>query len=196
MGTERQSPCRSRSTNRPHGGRTLPFFVSQETFRTVIWLRLILCGCWHLSLSKFFPSIAIADRSYLSGNLARENVVVSMTKLATHGLTIFPVSCLKSVSQRDTAVSSQKRPKSVLDTDDPYHVACLIIAEEKARFRTGRSITVQSVKLIILVEEKFQQYNDGFYNCSDIYRPTNFTLNISTQVLFVYYYFDSVIILN
>ena len=41
------------------------------------------------------------------------------------GLTIFPVSCPKSVSQRDTAVSSQKRPKSVLDTDDPYHVACL-----------------------------------------------------------------------
>ena len=39
--------------------------------------------------------------------------------------TILPVSCLKSVSQRDTAVSSQKRPKSVLDTDDPYHVACL-----------------------------------------------------------------------
>ena len=37
-----------------------------------------------------------------------------------------PVSCLKSVSQRDTAVSSQKRPKSVLDTDDPYHVACLM----------------------------------------------------------------------
>ena len=42
------------------------------------------------------------------------------------GLPIFPVSCQKSVSQRDTAVSSQKRPKSVLDTDDPYHVACLL----------------------------------------------------------------------
>ena len=41
------------------------------------------------------------------------------------GLTIFPVSCVKSISQRDTTVSSQKRPKSVLDTDDPYHVACL-----------------------------------------------------------------------
>ena len=25
----------------------------------------------------------------------------------------------------DTAVSSQKRPKSVLDTDNPYQVACL-----------------------------------------------------------------------
>ena len=90
MGTESQSRCRSRSTNRPHGGRTLPFFVSQETFRTVIWLRLILCGCWHLSLSKFFPSIAIADRSYLSGNLAGENVVVSMTELATHRPYNFP----------------------------------------------------------------------------------------------------------
>ena len=33
----------------------------------------------------------------------------------------FSVICFKSVSQRDTAVSSQKRPKSVLDTDNPYH---------------------------------------------------------------------------
>ena len=39
-----------------------------------------------------------------------------------------PVICLKSVSQRDTAVSSQKRPKSVLDTDNPYQVACLLCA--------------------------------------------------------------------
>ena len=38
----------------------------------------------------------------------------------------FSVICLKSVSQRDTAVSSQKRPKSVLDTDNPYQVACLL----------------------------------------------------------------------
>ena len=37
----------------------------------------------------------------------------------------FSVICLKSVSQRDTAVSSQKRPKSVMDTDNPYQVACL-----------------------------------------------------------------------
>ena len=44
----------------------------------------------------------------------------------------FPVSCLKSVSQRDTAVSSQKRPKSVLDTDDPYHVACLATCSTSA----------------------------------------------------------------
>ena len=53
---------------------------------------------------------------------------MSMTKLSfcyTQALQCFPVSCLKSVSQRDTAVSSQKRPKSVLDTDNPYHVACL-----------------------------------------------------------------------
>ena len=73
-----------------------------------------------------------ADRSYLSGNLAGENVVVSMTKLSfcytVQDLEFPPpISCLKSVSQRDTAVSSQKRPKSVLDTDDPYHVACLIL---------------------------------------------------------------------
>ena len=38
----------------------------------------------------------------------------------------FSVICLKSVSQRDTAVSSQKRSKSVLDTDNPYRVACLL----------------------------------------------------------------------
>ena len=70
-----------------------------------------------------------ADRSYLSGKLAGEYVVVSMTKLSfcyrTYNFP--PISCLKSVSQRDTAVSSQKRPKSVLDTDDPYHVACLVL---------------------------------------------------------------------
>ena len=70
-----------------------------------------------------------ANRSYLSGNLAGENVVVSMTKLSfcytLQDLQFPPISCLKSVSQRDTAVSSQKRPKSVSDTDDPYHVACL-----------------------------------------------------------------------
>ena len=76
------------------------------------------------------PTDENADRSYLSGNLARGNVVVSMTKLSfcyTQALPFPPppVSCLKSVSQRDTAVSSQKQPKSVLDTDDPYHVACL-----------------------------------------------------------------------
>ena len=35
---------------------------------------------------------------------------------------LFSVICLKSVSQRDTAVSSQKRPKSVLDM-----VACLVV---------------------------------------------------------------------
>ena len=72
-----------------------------------------------------------ADRSYLSGNLAGENVVVSMTKLSfCYTLQDLqfppPISCLKSVSQRHMAVSSKKRPKSVLDTDDPYHVACLV----------------------------------------------------------------------
>ena len=47
------------------------------------------------------------------------------------------MSCLKSVSQRDTAVSSQKRPKSVLDTDDPYHVACLVLENQKNSFKKG-----------------------------------------------------------
>ena len=36
----------------------------------------------------------------------------------------FSVICLKSVSQRETAVSSQKRPQSAMDTDNPYQVAC------------------------------------------------------------------------
>ena len=80
-------------------------------------------------LEKVFRPVYYRLKCRLSGNLAGENIVVSMTKLSLcytyTGLTIFPVSCLKSVSQRDTAVSSQKRPKSVLDTDDPYHVACL-----------------------------------------------------------------------
>ena len=44
---------------------------------------------------------------------------------AIHIHKLFSVICLKSVSQRDTPVSSQKRPKSVLDTDNPYQVACL-----------------------------------------------------------------------
>ena len=81
-------------------------------------------------LEKVFRPVYYRLKCRLSGNLAGENIVVSMTKLSLcytyTGLTIFPVSCLKSVSQRDTAVSSQKRPKSVLDTDDPYHVACLL----------------------------------------------------------------------
>ena len=80
-------------------------------------------------LEKVFRPVYYRLKCRLSGNLAGENIVVSMTKLSfcyTYtGLTISPVSCLKSVSQRDTAVSSQKRPTSVLDTDDPYHVACL-----------------------------------------------------------------------
>ena len=40
---------------------------------------------------------------------------------------IFSVICLKSVSQLDMAVSSQKRPKSVSDTDYLFLVACLHI---------------------------------------------------------------------
>ena len=142
MGTESRSRCRSRSTNRPYGGRTLPFFVAKKLFEQWFdyWL---ICGSWHVSLSKFFrrswsltdeglapvssrsrtAAIAIghnrkppspikydgahcfgkryldqsiyntdenADRSYLSGNLAGENVVLSMTKLSFcyTGLTI------------------------------------------------------------------------------------------------------------
>ena len=43
-------------------------------------------------LDQSIPSITDenADRSYLSGNLAGENVVVSMTKLATHMPYNFP----------------------------------------------------------------------------------------------------------
>ena len=63
------------------------------------------------------------------GNLA-EKLVVSTIKLfcfATPIHKLFFKNLFKSVSQRDTAVSSQKRPKSVLDTDNPYQVACLYI---------------------------------------------------------------------
>ena len=51
--------------------------------------------------------------------------LVSMIKLLFR-YTCSSVICLKSVSLRDTAVSSQKRQKSILDTDNPYQVACLL----------------------------------------------------------------------
>ena len=62
------------------------------------------------------------------GYLAEKaSCVVNKTVLFRYTLFIncFSVICLKSVSQRDTPVSSQKRPKSVLDTDNPYQLACL-----------------------------------------------------------------------
>ena len=150
MGTESRSRCRS--TNRPHGGRTLLFFVAKKFFSSIVisdWRRPSSCCqvCKLVSSRSRTAAIAIGhkrkpashikydgkryldqsitdentDRSYLSRNVAGENVVVSMTKLSFcytwwQALQFFPVSCLKSVSQRDTAVSSQKRAKSVLDT--------------------------------------------------------------------------------
>ena len=66
------------------------------------------------------------------GNLAEKaSCVDNKTVLFCYTLFIncFPVICVKSVSQRDTAVSSHKRSKSVLDrppTDNPYQVACLL----------------------------------------------------------------------
>ena len=56
------------------------------------------------------------------GNLAEKaSCVDDKTVLFRYTLfrNCFSVICLKSVS-RDTAVSSQKRPKSVFDTDNPY----------------------------------------------------------------------------
>ena len=82
-----------------------------------------------------------ADWSLLSVNLAGENVVVSMTKLSfcyVQALQVFPVSCLKSVSQCDKVVSSQKRATPVLDTDDPYHVACLSLHTFNTHFITSQ----------------------------------------------------------
>ena len=61
-----------------------------------------------------------------------------------------PISCLKSVSQRDTAVSSQKRPKSVLDTDDPYHVACLCMCTCNIMLWYAHCIYTIFVSLLIL----------------------------------------------
>ena len=65
------------------------------------------------------------------GNLAEKaSCVDDKTVLFryTKFMNCFSVICLKSVSQRDTAVSSPKRPKSVLDTDNPYQVACLMFS--------------------------------------------------------------------
>ena len=64
-----------------------------------------------------------------SGNLAEKaSCVVDKTVVSLHILNnLFLSDLLKSVSLRDTAVSSQKRQKSVLDTDNPYQVACLFI---------------------------------------------------------------------
>ena len=81
-----------------------------------LWLTrsIVLHGRWNL---PFF------------GNLAEKaSCVDDKTVLFRYTLFIncFPVICLKSVSPRDTAVSSQKRQKSVLDTDNPYQVACLL----------------------------------------------------------------------
>ena len=64
------------------------------------------------------------------GNFAEKArcVTIKLFGFATHiHKLFFSVICLKSVSHRDTAVSSQKRPKSVLDTDNPYQVACLLV---------------------------------------------------------------------
>ena len=63
------------------------------------------------------------------GNLVEKaSCVDNKTVLFCYTLFIncFSVICVKSVSQRNTAVSSQKRSKSVLDTDNPYQVACLV----------------------------------------------------------------------
>ena len=59
------------------------------------------------------------------GNLAEKASCVNDKIVLFRYTYCFSVIYLKSVSQRDTAVSSQKRPKSVLDTDNPYRVACL-----------------------------------------------------------------------
>ena len=72
-----------------------PVFRIQETFRTVIWLRLI-CGSWHLSLSKFFRRFYYRWKRrtvVFVGKFSRGNVVASMTKLSfcyTQALQCFP----------------------------------------------------------------------------------------------------------
>ena len=136
MGTESRSRCRSWITNRPHGGRTLPFFVAKKLFECsdLITVNMWVVTCfvievfsrrsWSLTdgglalvardanlnhrdrvrlqspskgtignrrpllntmertvLEKGSITDENANRSYLSGNLAGENVVVSMTKL-------------------------------------------------------------------------------------------------------------------
>ena len=76
-----------------------------------------------------YRSIVLHGRRNLPffGNLAEKaSCVDDKTVLFRYTfINCFSVICLKSVSQHDTAVSSQKRPKSILNTDNPYQVACL-----------------------------------------------------------------------
>ena len=82
-----------------------------------LWLTrsIMQHGIWNL---PFFANLA--DKASCVDD---KNCFVSLHIF----INCFSVICLKSVSQSDTAVSSQKRPKSVLDTDNPYQVACLQI---------------------------------------------------------------------
>ena len=65
----------------------------------------------------------------------------------TYPTICFSVICLKSVSLRDTAVSSQKLQKSVLDTDNPYQVACLTppLCAISCKALPGHSVDVDSL---------------------------------------------------
>ena len=58
---------------------------------------------------------------------------------ATQFINCFSVFCLKSVS-------SQKRPKSVLDTDNPYQVACLQIVDRKWKKAKQKNLCMNFTK--------------------------------------------------
>ena len=108
------------------GGTESPVFRVRETRRTVTRLRLI-CGFWKRYLTSLLPTPFGPACWKFSG---KTSCVDDKTFVLLYiGVQLFLVICLKSVSQRwDTAVSPQKRPKFVFDTDNPYHVACLINA--------------------------------------------------------------------
>ena len=53
--------------------------------------------------------------------------VASTTKLSFRYTKIFSIIFLQAVSKFDMAVSSKKMPKSVSDTCNLYHVACLMV---------------------------------------------------------------------
>ena len=102
------------SNRKPPDGLTCTVSVLEKVFRLVY------------QICSLLPIKTPIDHICRKFSRRKCSCVDDKTFVLLHtGLTIFPVSCPKSVSQRDTAVSSQKRPKSVLDTDDPYHVACL-----------------------------------------------------------------------
>ena len=72
MGTESQSRCRSRRHQPSARGTNSPVFRIPRNFSNSDLITVNIMWVLTSFYQSFFPSIAIADRSYLSGNLAGE----------------------------------------------------------------------------------------------------------------------------